>query len=201
MSFRCHCDALQVRFTDLGDINTHVSNFEAQLESGTVPTKPLAKSVLVLMVRGLNSGLQFSYAQFPCGGDQHFHIVWRARRLQRYGFHVLGLTCDGLAANQMFRLHVPKGCSETVHKASNPFAIHFPSLLFFLIPPSLFCQQEPSLMGETLIYIYVVIIFIVILHFHHPISWSHIVELFMASRHNIESLTVVPKLKYEQVFF
>ena len=38
---------------------------------------------------------------------------------------------------------------------------------------------------------------IVILQFHHPISWS---ELFMASRHNIESLTVVPKLQYEHVF-
>ena len=153
MSFRCHCDALQVRFTDLGDINTHVSNFEAQLESGTVPTKPLTKSVLVLMVRGLNSGLQFPYAQFPCGGDQHFHIVWRVRRLQRYGFHVLGLTCDGLAANrQMFRLHVPKGCSETVHKASNPFAIHFPSLLFFSDPPIFLKRSEIVLPARTVTY-------------------------------------------------
>ena len=100
-----------VGFTDLGDINTHVANFKAQLESGTVPTKPLVKSVLVLMVRGLNSGLQFPYAQFPCAslrGDQLFHIVWRAiGRLQRYGFHVLGLTCDGLAANR----HVPAPCA------------------------------------------------------------------------------------------
>ena len=58
-------------------------------------------------------------------------------------------------------------------------------------------------MGETFIYISkegLYVVFIVILQFHHPISWSHIVELFMASRHNIESLTVVPKLKYEHVF-
>ena len=197
-----------VGFTDLGDINTHVANFEAQLESGTVPTKPLAKSVL------LNSGLQFPYAQFPCAslrGDQLFHIVRRAIwSLQRYGFHVLGLTCDGLAANQqMFRLHAPKGCSETVHKASNPFAIHFPSLLFFLIPHllkmvrncfasknrHLWVRHSFTISKEGL---YVVIIFIVILQFHHPISWS---ELFMASRHNIESLTVVPKLQYEHVFW
>ena len=136
-----------VGFTDLGDINTHIANVESQLQSGTVPTKPLAKCVLVLMVRGLNSGLQFPYAQFPSAslrGDQLFHIVWRAiGRLQRYGFHVLGLTCDGLAANrQMFRLHVPKGCSEIVHKASNPFAIHFPTLLFFSDPPIFLKQYE-----------------------------------------------------------
>ena len=145
-----------VGFTDLGDINAHIANFEAQLESGTVPTKALAKSVLVLMVRGLNSGLQFPYVQFPCAslrGDQLFHIIWRAvGRIQRYGFHVLGITCDGLAANrQMFRLHAPKDCSETVHKASNPFAIHFPSLLFFSDPPIFLKQSEIVLPARTVI--------------------------------------------------
>ena len=85
-----------IGFTNLGDINTHIANFKAVLESGTVPTKPLAKSMLVFMVRGLNSGLQFPYVQFPCDslhGDQLFHLVWRViGRLQRFGFHVMGLT-------------------------------------------------------------------------------------------------------------
>ena len=85
-----------IGFTDLGDINTHIANFEAQLHSGTASTKPLAKSMLVFMVRGLNSGLQFPYVQFPCDslrGDQLFHLVWKViGRLQRFGFHVLGIT-------------------------------------------------------------------------------------------------------------
>ena len=85
-----------IGFTHLGDINTHIGNFEAELKSGTVPTKSLAKSMLVFMVRGLNSGLQFPYVQFPCDylrGDQLFHLVWRViGHLQRFGFHVMGLT-------------------------------------------------------------------------------------------------------------
>ena len=128
-----------VGFTDLGDINTHIASFEAQLESGTSPTKPLAKSVLVFMVRGLNSGLQFPYAQFPCAslrGDQIFYLVWKViGRLQQFGFHFLALTGDGLAANrQMFRLHAPKIPSEIIYKASNPFSGLFPSLFFFSDP-------------------------------------------------------------------
>ena len=131
-----------VGFTDLGDINTHLADFQAHLENCTVPTKTMAKSVLVLMVRGLSSGLQFPYAQFPCAslrGDQMFHIIWKAvGRLQRYGFHVMGLTCDGLSANrQLFRLHGPKNSKEIVHKASNPYSLQFPSFYFLSDPPHL----------------------------------------------------------------
>ena len=68
-------------------------------------------------------GLQFPYVQFPCGtlrGDQMFHILWKTvGRLERYGFKVMGMTCDGLAANrQLFRLHAPKGSMELVHKVA-----------------------------------------------------------------------------------
>ena len=83
-----------IGYTDLRDINTHIAKFEAQLESGTAPAKPLAKSMLVFMVQGLNSGLQFPYVQFPCDslrGDQLFHLVWKViGRLQRFGFLLWG---------------------------------------------------------------------------------------------------------------
>ena len=116
-----------------------MSKFERQLERGTEVTRqPLAKTMLVLMVRGLFSGLQFPYVQFPCGtlrGDQMFHILWKTvGRLERYGFKVMGLTCDGLAANrQLFRLHAPKGSMELVHKVANPHAIEGRDFFFFLI--------------------------------------------------------------------
>ena len=101
--------------------------FERSLSSGPAEQQQtLAKTMLVVMVRGLFSGLQFPYAQFPCGslrGDQLYPIVWAAvGRLERYGFRVMGITCDGLAANrQLFRLHAPKGDNFT-HKALNPYS-------------------------------------------------------------------------------
>ena len=48
-------------------IKNHLSNFECQLETGSgVAEQPLAKMMLVIMVRGLFSGLQFQCVQFPC---------------------------------------------------------------------------------------------------------------------------------------
>ena len=68
-----------------------------------------------------------------------FHILWKTVwRLERYGFKVMGLTCDGLAANrQLFRLHAPKGSMELVHKVANPHAIEGRDFFFFSDPPHL----------------------------------------------------------------
>lgn len=132
-----------IGFADLGGLNTRLAAFERTLESDGCCTKqPLAKSMLVLIVRGLFSGLQFPYAQFPCGslkGDQMFHIFWKAvGRLERYGFRVLGLTCDGLAANrQLFRLHAPKRNKELVHKTPNPYSKEDRYVFFLSDPPHL----------------------------------------------------------------
>ena len=115
-------------FVDLGSVTMHLLNFERQLENEAHRAKlPLAKTVLVFMVRGLQSGLQFPYVQLPCSalrGDQMFYMLWKTvGRLERYGFYVLGLTCDGLAANrQLFRLHAERRSQELVHKAINPYA-------------------------------------------------------------------------------
>ena len=102
----------------------------------------LMDEMLVVMVRGLFSGLQFPYVQFPCGtlrGDQMFHILWKTvGRLERYGFRVMGLTCDGLAANrQLFRLHAPRGSTELVHKVTNPHSSDRRNFFFFSDPPHL----------------------------------------------------------------
>lgn len=76
-----------VGFTDLGDINNHIAKLE-KVTSTSQAIEPLAKSFLVLMVRGLFSGFQFPYAQFPCvnlTGDQLYNIFWEAvERLERY---------------------------------------------------------------------------------------------------------------------
>lgn len=48
-----------VGFENLGETNN-----QAALSGDTVP-RPLAKTMLVLMVRGLFTNLRFPYAQFP----------------------------------------------------------------------------------------------------------------------------------------
>lgn len=55
-----------VGFTNLGEVNDHLSAFERSFEDESESQEPLAKSMLVLMVRGLFTKLQFPYVQFPC---------------------------------------------------------------------------------------------------------------------------------------
>ena len=58
--------------------------------------KPLAKSMMTFMVRGLFTSLQFPYAQFPCpsiSGELLFDPFWEAvYRLERCGFKVSFIT-------------------------------------------------------------------------------------------------------------
>jgi len=78
-------------------MHTHFSAFQRQLDNdNTSYEQPLVKIMLVFMVRGLNTGLQFPYAQSPCSsltGDRLFHVFWKAvGSLERIEFKVLGLT-------------------------------------------------------------------------------------------------------------
>ena len=130
-------------FVDIGSISNHLSKFQHQIEQRSCSYQPpLAKSMLVVMVRGLFSGLQFPYVQFPCcalRSYQMFDILWKTvGRLERYGFKVMGLTCDGLPANrQLFRLHAPRQATDAVYKTKNPFAIDGRDFYFFSDPPHL----------------------------------------------------------------
>ncbi len=82
-----------IGYTNLGDINEHLLKFEkslSQLDSPAVPT--FAKTMMVFMVRGLFSKLQFAYAQFPCAklsGDLLYEPFWEAvGRLEVCGLKV-----------------------------------------------------------------------------------------------------------------
>ena len=104
-------------------MESHLEAFQHSVEEGHTAGSTLANSMLVLMVRGLFSQLQFPYAQFPCtalSGHQLYELFWDAvGRLEGCGFMVLALTCDGLAANcRLFKLHspddrsYPQGCQS-----------------------------------------------------------------------------------------
>ena len=103
-----HTGAL-VGFANLGNINQHLKQFEQSLQGDNI-TEPLAKSMLVLMVRGLSTNLQFPYAQFPCvtlAGHQIFGLFWEAvHRLERCSLKVIAATFDGTTPNRGFmKLH------------------------------------------------------------------------------------------------
>ena len=61
-------------------------------EDGAVKPPKLAKTMMVLMVQGLFSSLQFPYAQFPCTditGDMLYDPFWEAvRRIEACGLKV-----------------------------------------------------------------------------------------------------------------
>jgi len=117
-------DGHLIGFVDLGNTNNKILDYEKML-SPEESEPELASTVLVFMVRGLPSNLNYPYVQFACNdlnGGQMFDPMWEAvSRLERLGFSVMGLTCDGASPNRrLWKLHSDK--DELVYKVSNCFA-------------------------------------------------------------------------------
>ena len=84
-----------IGFANLGEINAHLLAFEESMHSDEpLPPSP-AKTVMVFMVRGLFSSLQFPYAQFPCSeltGELLYEPFWEAvLKIENLGLKVSGL--------------------------------------------------------------------------------------------------------------
>ena len=81
-----------IGFTDLGDVNNCLISLEQALSSEVEQDPPLARSMMVFMVRGIFTSFQYIYAQFPCStltGDLIFDPFWESIfRLERMGFKV-----------------------------------------------------------------------------------------------------------------
>ena len=131
-----------IGFANLGEINSHLLQFQASVESDTsTSNEQLAKTMLVFMVQGLFSSLEFPYVQFPCtaiSGDLLFDPLWQAiERIERCGLKVLAVTADGASPNRrLFKIHNPSRGSFT-HKVPNPYSTDGRDLLFFSDPPHL----------------------------------------------------------------
>lgn len=110
-----------IGFTDLGEINNHVDNLEKQCSSNDANTN-VATHMLMLMVRGLCSSLEYPYAQFATRSvtaDSLFPIVWEyMQRLESSGFRVIALTCDGASSNRKFFKMHQRG-DELAYKTKN----------------------------------------------------------------------------------
>jgi len=133
-----HSGAL-IGFANLGEINSHLLEFERSVDVAAPHSEPLANSMTVFMVRGLFTRLQFPYAQFPSikvSGDLLFEPFWEAvERLERCQLKVLAATADGASVNRkLFRLHRD---GKVIHKVVNPFAPDHREIFFFSDPPHL----------------------------------------------------------------
>lgn len=122
---------------DLGSTNNQLIEFENALAAEkTEPT--LALTMLIFMVRGLLCKFNYPYAQFACSdlsGSMMFDPMWEAvARLERLGFCVLMITCDGAAPNrQLWKLHGDS--DELIYKVPNVFADDERDLYFISDPP------------------------------------------------------------------
>ena len=143
-----------VGFVNLGSTNNQLVEFENALcAEKSEPT--LASTMLVFMVRGLLSNLNYPYVQFACNnlsGSQLFDPMWEAvSRLERLDFCVLGLTCDGASPNRrLWKLHTDK--HEFVYKVPNCFSEDKRDFYFISDPPHLlktirnsFCNTKRKL--------------------------------------------------------
>ena len=94
-----------IGFTDLGEINNHLDNLDKQCSSNDTSSS-VATHMLMLMVRGLCSCLEYPYAQFATRSitaDSLFSIVWESVQcLESSGFRVISLTCNGASSNRKF---------------------------------------------------------------------------------------------------
>ena len=121
-----HTGAL-LGFTDLGDINSHLNCFEQSLQANMISVSALAKTMLVIIVRGLFTKLQYPYAQFrsvKLSGNQIFNPSSEAvDRIELCTLKVVGATFDGPSPNRRFlKLHDITGPTKSaiLHKVSNP---------------------------------------------------------------------------------
>jgi len=129
-----------IGYADLGEVTNLLDEAEDQAIQDEDYLRPLAKCMLVFMIRGLFTSLKFPYAQFPAvstKGSSLFPLLRKIlARLTRLGLIVLGVVCDGASDNRrMFSLH---GCGDkTVHKIVNVYSKESNPIFFFSDPSHL----------------------------------------------------------------
>ena len=89
LCFDKHFRAL-VRYSDIGDVNNLLADYEKDYKKSGRTPRPLAKRLLVFMVHGLFMTLKFPYVQFPvitCKGANLIPLIHEA---------IMYLTCLGV---------------------------------------------------------------------------------------------------------
>ena len=97
-----------VGFVDVGDFNNQIAEPEKECSSDDFGSRESsATHMLVLMVWGIFTKLEFPYAHFlikDLTGEQIFSVVWEAiERHEKLGFRVLVTTADGASYRKFSR--------------------------------------------------------------------------------------------------
>ena len=108
-----------IGFTKLGDIKDELVKIEQNVQKA-----PVAKHLLVLMVRGILFTLKFPFAHFGTSdatGDILFPIVWEVIRcLEARDVKVLCVIADGASPNRrFFKMNFYEQDSSTHFKCCN----------------------------------------------------------------------------------
>lgn len=129
-----------VGYVDVGDINNHLMRLEKEYtdKNGEVVQNTLAKTMMVLMIRGLFLNFTFPYASFASSnltGEQLIPIFYEAiMRVEKCGLKVLSITLDGNSVNRKFIKLVSNKDSPIEHKFKNPLSKTVVRYSSFLIP-------------------------------------------------------------------
>ena len=131
-----------VGFVNLGDFNSQLNALSEATEScDTFIPATVATHMLVFMVRGLLTNLEYPYAQFTtttASGVQLFPIVWDVvRNLEGCGLKVIALCCDGASTNRKFFNMHKCGQDDPTYKTINPFSKDKRPLFFISDVPHL----------------------------------------------------------------
>lgn len=131
-----------IGFANLGELNNSLVEFEKQFENEMSTMPDIASYMLVFMVRGVTTTLEYPVAHLPCAkcitADFLFPLVWDAiRLLETIGFKVAASTCDGASSNRKFiKMHESKK-GVAIHKTKNIYSPDDRDLYFFSDVPHL----------------------------------------------------------------
>ena len=135
-----------VGFTELGDINEELNEFERTFQNSSTRSKELATYVICFMARGLLKRFSYPVGYFSSRGftsDQLFPVTWRAIRiLEAIGLEVVAVVCDGATPNRrFFRTHaIENGLNMSeegvVYWVTNRYDLSR-KIFFFSDPPHL----------------------------------------------------------------
>ena len=126
-----------IGFVNLGNANDQLNSLtctgNATHSSVGADSSIVADHMLVFMVRGLLTDLEFPYAQFATrasSATELFPIVWEVvRNLESCSLKVLAITCDGASQNRkFFKMHqssknsknAPKNSKNSKNSESDP---------------------------------------------------------------------------------
>ena len=110
-----------IGFVNVGTVNALID----KMAEGGDNSRTVASHMLLFMVRGMFSKLEFPYAHFATRGisaDALFPLVWDAvYRLESVGFNVIAFSCDGASPNRKF-YKMNRTEKGLVYKTNNPFS-------------------------------------------------------------------------------